>query len=83
MIAEQLFGVLLLATNALACASHENHYNLADRKRDAEEAEPKTDWAYEASFNWGRINPSKSIVLFCLLASPIVSVPRVTDPVRF
>ncbi|TIC99340.1 Carbonic anhydrase [Colletotrichum higginsianum] len=71
MIAERLLGVLLLATNALACASHENHYNLADRKRDAEEAGPKTDWAYEASFNWGRINPNYTLCQTGTQQSPI------------
>lgn len=53
-------ALLLLASGVSACPGHENYHAMGTRKRQAAPVPPKpADWAYEASFNWGRINPSK------------------------
>lgn len=59
MITTVFLGALLMASDVLACAGHQNHYAMADRKRAEMAPLPAADWAYEASFNWGRLNPSK------------------------
>lgn len=60
MIRQYLLSVLVLASDVIACAGHHNHHAMGDRKRQAAPQQPPADWAYEASFNWGRINPSES-----------------------
>lgn len=62
MRVSQLFAVATYVTSVLSCAKHNNHYSLKHKKRHIDpRAEPgKTDWAYEASYNWGRINPGTS-----------------------
>ncbi|CAG2001460.1 unnamed protein product [Fusarium graminearum] len=55
----QLFAVATYATSVLSCAEHNNHYSLKNKKRHIDpRADPNSkDWAYDASYNWGRINP--------------------------
>lgn len=50
--------ILGLASAVFACPSHENSQPLGMVKRQEGAPPPPTDWAYEASFNWGRINES-------------------------
>jgi len=59
----QLFAMATCVTSVLACAKHDNHYSLKNKKRHIDpRADPGSkDWAYEASYNWGRINPGRNI----------------------
>ena len=58
-----LFAVATCVTSVFACAKHDNHYSLKNKKRHIDpRADPGSkDWAYEASYNWGRINPGRNI----------------------
>ncbi|EXL93471.1 hypothetical protein ACKRZS_004203 [Fusarium odoratissimum] len=69
----QLFAVATYVTSVLSCAKHNNHYSLKHKKRHIDpRAEPgKTDWAYEASYNWGRINPDYHLCQDGTQQSPI------------
>jgi len=53
------------AQEALGCAQHDNHQrnpHLGKRQTiTTDPGRPVTDWRYEASYNWGSVNPSKSI----------------------
>jgi carbonic anhydrase len=55
----QLLAVATYVASVLSCAKHNNHYSLKNKKRHIDpRAEPGSkDWAYDASYNWGRINP--------------------------
>ncbi|KAM0430063.1 hypothetical protein ACHAPT_006069 [Fusarium lateritium] len=72
-------GLHLLAaaahvTGALSCALHDNHQQLVNRKRHVSPraaAPGDTDWAYEASFNWGRLNPDYALCQTGTQQSPI------------
>ncbi|KAJ3528890.1 hypothetical protein NM208_g10002 [Fusarium decemcellulare] len=68
-----LFAAAVHITGALSCASHDNHQPAVNKKRHIiPRAEPgKTDWAYEASFNWGRINPDYHMCQTGTQQSPI------------
>lgn len=59
MRVSQLFALATYVTSVLSCAKHNNHYSLKHKKRAIDpRAEPgETDWAYEFSYNWGRLNP--------------------------
>lgn len=56
MFFRSLVAAAALVGSATACAGHDNHYSLSKRA----DPSPQTDWAYETSFNWARINPSMS-----------------------
>ncbi|TEA10409.1 Carbonic anhydrase [Colletotrichum sidae] len=71
MLLSMLLG-LLMASEALACAGHRNYHAMDTRKRDTNPDPPKdADWAYEASFNWGRINPNYTLCQTGTQQSPI------------
>ena len=64
-----LFKVLLAGTaiaSVLACPDHENFYRpqshlpLAKRQNPSTSSRNATDWSYETSYDWGRVNPGKS-----------------------
>lgn len=57
---------LTLASQAYGCALHDNYERQSQlpRRQDSVPSTPgrePTDWAYEASFNWGRINPNYTL----------------------
>ena len=57
-------SLLPLVSLAAACASHDNHFAavesvLGKRQTMTIRNVTETDWAYEASFDWGRVNESK------------------------
>jgi hypothetical protein len=60
----KLFLLLVAADGVLSCAQHENyhrHPHLGKRQIiTTNPGRPQTDWRYEASFNWGLVNPSTS-----------------------
>lgn len=59
----QLLLFVVAAKEALSCARHENHHrhpHLGRRQTiTTDPGRPDTDWRYEASFNWGLVNPGK------------------------
>ncbi|KAF4449288.1 Carbonic anhydrase [Fusarium austroafricanum] len=59
MRVSQLLAATAYVTSVLSCATHDNHYSLKSKKRHIDpRAEPGSkDWTYEASYDWGRINP--------------------------
>jgi hypothetical protein len=61
----KLFLLASAAKEALGCAQHDNHQrhpHLGKRQTiTTDPGRPVTDWRYEASYNWGLVNPSKSI----------------------
>ncbi|KAF4978638.1 hypothetical protein FZEAL_5041 [Fusarium zealandicum] len=71
------FSSLLVAATSVAgvlsCASHDNYRPLMNKKRHINpRATPgEADWAYEASFNWGRINTNYSLCQTGTQQSPI------------
>ncbi|KAK2040035.1 carbonic anhydrase [Colletotrichum somersetense] len=71
MIAQSFVGLLLLAPHVLACAGHENHYEVGNRKREMAAPETSSDWTYEASFNWGRVNPEYTLCQTGTQQSPV------------
>ncbi|OHF01747.1 carbonic anhydrase [Colletotrichum orchidophilum] len=71
MITTAFLGALLMTSGVLACAGHQNHYAMADRKRAEIAPLPSADWAYEASFNWGRLNPNYTLCQTGTQQSPI------------
>ncbi|KAI3528247.1 carbonic anhydrase [Colletotrichum filicis] len=71
MITTVFLGALLMASDVLACAGHQNHFAMADRKRAEMAPLPASDWAYEASFNWGRLNPNYTLCQTGTQQSPI------------
>ncbi|KAJ4323882.1 hypothetical protein N0V84_004105 [Fusarium piperis] len=67
-----LFATAVHVTGTLSCALHENHQQLVNRKRHVSpRATGDTDWAYEASFNWGRLNPDYALCQTGTQQSPI------------
>ncbi|RSL54560.1 hypothetical protein CEP53_007413 [Fusarium sp. AF-6] len=68
-----LLATAVHVTGTLSCALHENHQQLVNRKRHVSpRATPgETDWAYEASFNWGRLNPDYALCQTGTQQSPI------------
>ncbi|KAF5026801.1 hypothetical protein F66182_1085 [Fusarium sp. NRRL 66182] len=73
MRVSQLFAAAACITGVLGCAKHNNHYSLKNKKRHIDpRAEPgETDWAYEASYNWGRISPAYQLCQTGTQQSPI------------
>ncbi|KAK1981884.1 carbonic anhydrase [Colletotrichum cereale] len=71
MIAQSFLGLVLLAPHVLACPGHRNHYEVGDRRREIAAPKTPSDWAYEASFNWGRINPNYTLCQTGTQQSPI------------
>ncbi|WQF80885.1 Putative alpha carbonic anhydrase domain, carbonic anhydrase, alpha-class [Colletotrichum destructivum] len=73
MLSKALLNALALASGAVACPGHENHISegLGKRVVVSGPAPPPTDWAYEASFNWGRINPNYTLCQTGTQQSPI------------
>ncbi|KAK7422696.1 hypothetical protein QQX98_001484 [Neonectria punicea] len=59
---------LALAAGVSACARH-NEAPLAMKKR--QEIQPMAEWAYEASFNWGRLDPNYALCQTGTQQSPI------------
>ncbi|KAH7114003.1 alpha carbonic anhydrase [Dactylonectria estremocensis] len=57
-----------LAAGVSACARHDAA-SLALRKR--QEGQPNAEWAYEASFNWGRLDPGYALCQTGTQQSPI------------
>ncbi|KAI8712630.1 Alpha-carbonic anhydrase domain-containing protein [Fusarium sp. LHS14.1] len=68
-----LLATAVHVTGTLSCALHENHQQLVNRKRHVSPraAPGDTDWAYEASFNWGRLNPDYALCQTGTQQSPI------------
>ncbi len=56
-----LFLLIVAAEGVLSCARHDNHQRHPHLgKRQTIVTDPgrtQTDWRYEASFNWGLLNP--------------------------
>lgn len=48
---------LAFAASALACPGHDYHGLRAAKRQDNIPNVTESDWAYEFSFNWGRLNP--------------------------
>ncbi|KAF4873815.1 Alpha carbonic anhydrase 4 [Colletotrichum siamense] len=71
LIISSFVGALLLASEALACAGHENYHAMGIKRQTAPVPPKPADWAYEASFNWGRINPNYSLCQTGTQQSPI------------
>ncbi|OLN86838.1 Alpha carbonic anhydrase 4-like protein 1 [Colletotrichum chlorophyti] len=71
MSVRSVLGALLLASYAMACASHENYHVMNTWKRQVKPAPSTADWAYEASFNWGRVNPNYTLCQTGTQQSPI------------
>ncbi|KAL9132207.1 MAG: hypothetical protein Q9217_000011 [Psora testacea] len=67
-----MFLILLLSIFTiplvLGCATHADY---ALVRRDTEPGNGTTDWTYEASYNWGAINPSYSLCQTGTQQSPI------------
>ncbi|KAG7138120.1 hypothetical protein HYQ46_008366 [Verticillium longisporum] len=66
-----IFGALAAASTVLACPGHENSAPMGVMKRQDGAPPPPTDWAYEASFNWGRINKNYTLCQTGTQQSPI------------
>jgi carbonic anhydrase len=74
-----LFQSLLVAAAfvpaALGCPDHSNFRRSKIQGRQADPTDgtnsTKNDWAYEASFNWGRVNPSYRLCQTGTQQSPI------------
>ncbi|KAF4972265.1 hypothetical protein FSARC_1162 [Fusarium sarcochroum] len=73
MRVSQLLAAATYVTSVLSCAQHNNHHSLKNKKRHIDpRAEPgSTDWAYEASYNWGRLNPDYQLCQTGTQQSPI------------
>ncbi|KAF2186579.1 carbonic anhydrase [Zopfia rhizophila CBS 207.26] len=74
MLVQSLFALAALPA-IFACPQHDNHRPMKSKKRQAAPgALPPTgqDWAYEASFNWGRLNPNYTLCQTGTQQSPIV-----------
>ena len=50
--------ITTLVASASACASHDNYLPVWLLERQSPPA-PQADWAYETSFNWGRLDPGQ------------------------
>jgi carbonic anhydrase len=68
-----LLAISTLLPNILSCPSHTNgeRTNLQGRQTQSNTTKPPNDWAYEASFNWNRINPSYALCQTGTQQSPI------------
>ncbi|KAF1835149.1 carbonic anhydrase [Decorospora gaudefroyi] len=79
MILQSLLLTVTLASSALGCAQHTN--NKLPRLQGRQDGVPlqpvpeanttKNDWAYEASFNWGRIKPEYRLCQIGTQQAPI------------
>jgi carbonic anhydrase len=70
------FTAALLSTSALACADHNYHQQM----KRAETNQTASVWAYEASYDWGRIDPSYVLCQDGTMQAPI---PLRLDQVRW
>ncbi|KAF7508060.1 hypothetical protein GJ744_009642 [Endocarpon pusillum] len=69
-----LFLLIVAAKEALSCARHDNsqrHPHLGKRQITTNPGRPVTDWRYEASFNWGLVNPDYALCQQGTQQSPI------------
>ncbi|KAF1954783.1 carbonic anhydrase [Byssothecium circinans] len=64
-------ALAIFASQTLACASHENGGLGKLKSRETPSNGTKADWAYEASFDWGRINSAYSTCQNGTQQSPI------------
>ncbi|TDZ54472.1 Carbonic anhydrase [Colletotrichum trifolii] len=71
MVASYLLGALFLASEAMACAKHDNYHGAGVAKRADFKKPAEADWAYEASFDWGRVNPDYRLCQAGTQQSPI------------
>jgi carbonic anhydrase len=71
MLLQALLSLAAVLPTVYACPGHDNHARMPNRKRQ-EVTDPNAtvpqDWAYEASYNWGKINSSR------LLTGPAVDL---------
>lgn len=61
------FSAALLSASALACADHDYHRQM--KRADANAT--ATTWAYEASYDWGRISPEYVLCQDGTMQAPI------------
>ncbi|KAM0270434.1 hypothetical protein ACHAQH_009444 [Verticillium albo-atrum] len=66
-----VLSALAVASTVLACPGHENSVPMGVMRRQEGAPPPPTDWAYEASFNWGRINENYTLCQTGTQQSPI------------
>lgn len=67
-----LLAAIAQAPTVLGCASHDNNApHSLHARADAPRGNYSTDWAYEASFNWGKINANYSLCQTGTQQSPI------------
>ncbi|KAH9870205.1 hypothetical protein J1614_007128 [Plenodomus biglobosus] len=74
MFFKSLLLAATLAPAALACPDHSNNRRAPLGKRTPEEQganSTQTDWAYEASYNWGKVNPEYYMCQIGTQQSPI------------
>ncbi|KAL0943503.1 carbonic anhydrase [Colletotrichum truncatum] len=72
MLAVVLLVSALLVSDGMACAGHGNYHAMGTKRQANPPPPPQAaDWAYEASFNWGRINPNYSLCQTGTQQSPI------------
>jgi carbonic anhydrase len=62
MLFQSLFLAAAFVPSVLSCPGHNNFRRSTLQGRQADPTDgtnsTKNDWAYEASFNWGRVNPA-------------------------
>ncbi|KAF3764067.1 carbonic anhydrase [Cryphonectria parasitica EP155] len=65
-------AVLSLVASNMACPTHDNHQLLAVKARHlADRATVSPDWSYQASFDWGSMNPDYGLCQTGTQQSPI------------
>lgn len=82
LIWSSFLSALLLASETLACAGHENYHAMGTKRQTAPVPPKPADWAYEASFNWGRINPSERARMISFLSHTLTSLRLQSLPDR-
>ncbi|KAF9871805.1 carbonic anhydrase [Colletotrichum karsti] len=71
MLTPYLYAALLWASEAIACADHGNSHAARAVKREDYKRPAQADWAYEASFDWARVNPKYRLCQSGTQQSPI------------
>ncbi|KAF6809286.1 carbonic anhydrase [Colletotrichum plurivorum] len=71
MVSSYLFSALLAASGAMACATHDNHQAGVIKRVEDYKKPQEADWAYEASFDWARVNPNYRLCQAGSQQSPI------------
>ncbi|KAL0936380.1 carbonic anhydrase [Colletotrichum truncatum] len=71
MVAPTFFAALLGASMVTACADHSTFRSAKLAKRADYKKPQQADWAYEASFDWGRVNSNYRLCQAGTQQSPI------------